>query len=325
MKVFFGLYLGVFIILMMPLTTNAQSLPDFAAEGIRIDTAPETPEPFESVTVRVDTSVSGINNATFRWFIDGEPVASANNQRSFTYTASDVGEVNTIRLEVEEPNGRTHTHTKTISPVRLDLAIEADTTVPSFYRGRAVPSPGSTVRVVALPDTGSGARPEDFSYNWKLNNQPLYGGVVAGRNIASFSAPGFSAAADLSVDVFSPAGNPVASRVVRIPVQEPRLYFYEDNPLRGTSRIAVGNTFHLSSDETDVRVEPFFMNPDLITSGNAIVQWTINGSRVENPNTEEQVLTLRRRGARGSFTIGFQARHREHILHGAQKTFTLTF
>lgn len=112
---------------------------------------PETPQAGQRFTARVEAYSYDIKRAIIAWDIDGVIQQDLNQEQQITLTAPQLGESMTVRVQVTEQNGLTHTATQTIRPSAIDIIIESDTQVPTFYRGRALPSSGSTVRLIAFP------------------------------------------------------------------------------------------------------------------------------------------------------------------------------
>ena len=316
---YLAIILGGYFLLLSP--ALAQSLG--TETNISIIANPRFPEPAELVTLSLNAYTIDTNGGSIRWFIDGTELVSATNNRSVELLAPGAGETSKVTAQIITRTGQTIPVSYTLRPLRVDLIVEAKTLTPSFYQGRALPSTDSIVRVVALPQIAN-TKPQDYSYVWRLNNKVLFGGSVRGKHIADFSMP-MGRDVVVGVDVIGPTGEVIASDSSVIPAVQPELYFYPDNPLRGISRTALPKIYNLIGAEVDVRAEPYYMD-EAIFSSNPLLEWSINGVAVDNPNDDQQTLTLQNGGGgAGSFTISFHIRNLNQLLQGIEDDFTLRF
>lgn len=303
--------------------TQAQSLVS-AGPTITLVPSPSSPSPNAPVNITVDAYTIDTTGATIIWFIDGTEQVSARNNRSLSITTGELGKQTDVTVQLKLRTGQQVSKTLTINPSRIDLVIEADTLVPAFYRGRSLPSVGSTARVVAVPADGSNRPPTSYSYLWQLNNKVLFGGPLTGTNIA-FIPTGLGNNQLLTVEVIDTVtGALVARKSIGLPLTKPEIHFYGENPLRGPNNIALNKEHILVGDEITVRAEPYYMSADIFST-QPLLEWEVNGSKIDNPSTDPQFITLRRQSGAGSATIGFHIRNLQQLIQGVEDTFTLRF
>lgn len=152
---------------------------------------------------------------------------------------------------------------------QVDILIEADTYIPSFYRGRAEPSPGNNATVVAIP-SGIDSSAGPLGYRWSINGRHL----AASGQTASFSVP---AGNNLTIQVLvTQNGKLVAEKSEVISVSVPRIVFYENNALRGIGSTAIAGEFMLVGKEASVSAEPYFFGRGSITSLQGT--WSVDGA-----------------------------------------------
>jgi hypothetical protein len=125
------------------------------------------------------------------------------------------------------------------------------------------------------------------------------------------------------VTVYDGAGRTVGSASVEVVSARPELYFYEDNPLRSTSKQAIGETFALVGDEVTVRAEPYFTASDILND-DVLLQWSLDGREIENFGSDPQAITLRGTGGSGDARVGFKLINSES-LQFLQDFFTIHF
>lgn len=116
------------------------------------------------------------------------------------------------------------------SPV--DLLFDADSYVPPFYRGRALPSAGTNMHLQALARFG-GVPDSQITYTWRRNGQVESSVSGAGRSSISLTAPTLFGTDTISVDARTADGSMYGSASVAISSIDPRATLYQDHPLFG--------------------------------------------------------------------------------------------
>lgn len=307
---------------------HAQGINLNNTQGQTLNTAaltvsPSYHEPFAVVTLSINDYSINTSGATITWLVNGSEYSEGSNQRSIDVQLGELGSKTTVQAVMQLPGGGNLSLDKTLQPVRVDMLVEADTLTPAFYQGRSLPTNGSVVRVTALPFMGTDTSPQQYSYRWKVGNQVIGGGAQFGKNNVDF-VPGFGVNEQVSVDVINSEGKTVASRSIIVPITEPELYFYEDNPLRGLQTTAISDTYIFVNDEIQIRAEPYYINSTLL-SQNPHIEWKLNNRSISNQNDNPQQITLRKEGNRGSFSLEFHIRNLEQLLQGVKEKITITF
>ncbi|MFT5037284.1 MAG: hypothetical protein ACI9VM_000863 [Candidatus Azotimanducaceae bacterium] len=282
---------------------------------------PAYPEPNTDVTASLDAYAINTTGANISWYIDGSEVVNAKNLREITFAVGDLGTPIKISAQITPKSGLPITAARTIIPTRVDIVVEADTLVPLHYKGRALPSSGSIVRVIAVPDTT--VAPSELSYTWILDNKVLFGGSLIGKNIARFEAPK-SPRVLLTLEVSDTQGTTLTRKSTFIDIVAPEIHFYEENPLRGLSQNAIVSPHLLIGDEMTLRAEPYFMDTKIFES-DPLLQWEVNNTVVQNPSNDPQNITLRSGQGTGNFSVDFHIRNLQNLLQGVEDGFMVTF
>lgn len=132
----------------------------------------------------------------------------------------------------------------------IDLIVEANTYVPYFYQGRAVPTAGNSLRLVAVVD--SAVAPTSF--RWHIGSQYL---STTGPAV-EVTFPILDSRTLVEVTALDSNNVALGRQAEYIETSQPKILFYEDNALRGTSRTAIQDGFILVGDETLLKAEPYF-------------------------------------------------------------------
>lgn len=310
---------GILLFFTLPGALRAQTL---APSGATITLSPVFPQAGESFTARAEIYEYDIARAQITWRIDGVVREEYANMQTVTLTAPEVGESLELEARLTSPVGSTSVTSATVVAHTIDLVVEGDTAVPHFYRGRALPSPGSMVRFVAVPALyradGTLIPQNDLVYKWTVDNSTVQGN----RNVLTTTMPRTGSLL-VSVTAQTRDGRVQYTTYQRIEPADPLLLFYEDNPLYGLGRAALPRSFTLLVDEISVRAVPYFISREVFS--NAKYGWELNGQGVENPNDDPQSLTLRTTGGAGATEVSFAVRNLKALQQAAEGAFTVYF
>ncbi len=309
------------ILVSIPFSTYAQ-FSQTVPEAF-IDVSPRFPDPYSEVKLTLNTATLNTTGTQITWFIDGVKRSEFKNSRTITITTGNFGGEITAVANLIFPNGAVQKIEKTISVVRADITIEADTFVSPFYKGRSLPSVGSTVRASVVPFDGSSTGVEQYSYTWRLNNKALEGGSIYGKNYVSFILP-IGRKHFLGVDVNDSKGNAVVSKTIIINTREPEVLFYEDNPLKGLSRNMVANPHIMVQDEIKIHAEPYYLSRSVVDS-NMLIEWKIDGKRVNTRQKDFGTIVLQRSLVSGVSNVEFHIRDLNNYLQGVKGSFRVQF
>ncbi len=199
--------------------------------------------------------------------------------------------------------------------INVDLIVEADTYVPSFYEGRREPSAGNPVRVIALITGG-----ETSNYSWQINGKAAMAKSET-PNILTFTAP-LAGRTLVGLSVTDSSGN-IIKKNTYVDLSPYEVVFYEDNPLRGQSQSAIQGSFNLIGTESSILVAPYFIGqtdepPELLT------EWTIDRQPLET-NAWRKVTLFRPEDTTRSYRVGFKLGHQIKLTENASGFFNLNF
>ncbi len=308
--------------LVLPLNAGAQyTVPQ--SKPLELATSPKYPRPESRVVVSIDAYAVDTNGARITWYQDGVEIESARNQRSVSVETSVIGKTTRLSATIAPLNGAAFTLRKDITPAAVDIIVEADTYVPSFYRGRAIPSVESSVKLTAIPHLGGGD-PRTFTYRWEQNGSAIAGGGVRGMQSATLVVPRYSGG-NVRVIVSNESGV-VAESSVSLDAMNPEIHFYEENPLRGLSERAIGDTgIALIGDETTVHAEPYFMKAGVAGFNAMKFAWKVNGLATQNTSADPHIITLRRAGGGGAVNVDTRIITTDAIPQFVDGRFTINF
>ncbi len=282
----------------VPQTSSAQV--PFAG-GVTLKLEPQFPGAHTPVTVSLDDYSINTAGAQILWYVDSVAQSAYTNARAMQFTTGTLGKKHVVNVRINRTNALPLSASVTIIPTEIHIILEADTYVPSFYRGRALPSVASPVRAIVLVQDGTKTAPSEYTYTWTEEGTVLLGGPIKGKNSFEFNMPQFGSKS-LSVSVLNPVGEQVGKGYVLLEATEPELRFYEESPLRGLLQREMVGPFPFIGDEMVIHGEPYFMsNP--VSESTAQFTWKIGGNKSSSNTGTPNALRLERIGARGDTLV----------------------
>lgn len=298
-------------------TANAQQV-----GGATLKFVPLFPKPEETVTVSLDAYSMDTAGAQIAWYFDNTELTTFKNARSITILAPSLGVTGRVRAVITKQGYLPLSVSENITPAQVDIILEAQTYVPQFYQGRALPSKNAPLRAIAVINDGSGRMASEYSYEWKYNQNVLLGGAVRGQQSILFPMAQFQDDY-LTVTAINAQGVSVGEASMTLVPADLDLQFYENIPLRGESRHAANNPFTLVGDETTFYAEPYFAHTDATFGGLTFI-WNISGQKVTSP-IDPHAITVRRVGVSGQNILNLSIYTTETIPQYINKALSLTF
>lgn len=304
--------------------TSAIAQTQFVSSNTKLVTNPLYPRPQSSTTVTLEAFSNDLTGAKITWYVDGTLQSTSQDARSISIFTGEAGENTTISATVTYRTGWSETVRTTISPTIIDLVIEPQTTAPDFYKGKTLPSAGSTVRLVAIPQLfvgGTQIPPENLVYTWSANGKTLFGGPQTGKSDATVVMPN-AGALTIILTVGTQDGSRKANTSQTIRSEQPRTAFYEDTSLYGLIPLSPED-FIVSKEEITVRAVPYYMS--LGSFGNAKRTWKLNGRTIDNPSGDQELITLRKNNSDAVATVSYSIEALGGSFQYANDSFKLSF
>jgi len=281
---------------------------------------PSYPEPHSSIIVGLnDYSVNAVG-AEVHWFVNGSEDTTATNSRELTLMTGALGEKQNVRAVLRRTDGTSIETSIDVVPTTVDLVLEADTYVPSFYEGRALPGRNSNLHAVAIVHDGGELPDSGYTYRWTVGQDVLFSGPVLGKTSVTFPMPLYRK--ELIVEVINPTGHIVARKSMMLEPTTPELYFYEWSPLKGLYRKEISNPFSLIGEETVVYGEPYFIQHALDNT-NADVTWRIDGAPAAPDSMAPNAIPLNRGETGGKSAVDLRVVTRDRVPQVLEKRFNI--
>ena len=271
-------------------------------DPIRFVVTPEVPGPNQNVIIEAQGVGTYLGDATITWQENGKTISTGAGIKTFAFSTGGVGAQTKIHVVVQSSTQGTIVRDFNFIPTLVNLLWEADTSVPSLYRGKALYSAGSSVKVVAFPQVVSGGSTissNNLSFQWTVDGDPVPEQSGKGHSSIVVQGSQLKNSEDMSVDVYL-GTSLVGQAGVSIPAVDPEVLLYDKDPLRGTLfDLALPTSVSLLGQEVTLQAQPYFFANDSIANGSLSYTWTLNGAETSGPDSAQGLLTLRQTGSGG--------------------------
>lgn len=246
---------------------------------------PDSPDADQSVDISLHSFFFDLPTADIKWVIDGNTVGEGTGMTDITTSTGDQGSEHDVVAIVTNTQGATASVNIALIPTSIDLLYDADSYVPPFYPGRALPSSGTTIHIQAVPNfvtpEGKMLSPDTLVYSWSQDGRVLKSSSGVGKSSIEVPAPFPHDATTVRVQAVSADGRMHGEASVRIPTVESSVDLYEDHPLFGIQYFsALGSPAQIPDTEMTFAVIPFFAPVHSSNDPSLQFDWTVNGTPV---------------------------------------------
>lgn len=281
---------SIFIIPTILLATVGFLPPSANAASFSIQLSSSSPRPNTTITAQTQTYNFDDNRANIVWQIDGKTVAQGLGVNTITLQSPDIGKAKKITAFVTTVDGDQDSQSINLTVHDVDFIVDALTYVPPGYRGRALPTLQSSVRISAIPylfKNGKKLPPESLIYDWFFDSKKDT--QASGANKTSIIAPLLDSDNHLLSLKLSDTANEITFEkgiILTAKNISPEIIFYEDNPLEGPIYAkALSGELKLAQGAISLRAEPFYFSTR--NNSNLTYTWNMNNQPTsvgEKPN-----------------------------------------
>ncbi len=298
--------------------------------AISITATPENGAPGEEILVTVNSYVINLDAVNITWFINGKKISSGIGQKSTTFTIPLNSSDTTIRATLSLSDGPTD-RTIIIRPSTMILLYEAtDAYVPPFYRGKALPSIGSDIKIIALPEIkskGAILNSKNMIYDWTRNYTNDAGSSGYGKNSLTYTNDFLEDSETIGVTVSTTDGQSSVKGSITVVPSDIQISLYKYDKLLGTLwERALINGYKINGEEVIV-AEPYFITPKEIQTPRLVWNWFINDGLVNVLGKyRRNMLPLKvESGVSGTSKLRLEIENKDNFLETAQKEITVEF
>lgn len=310
------------LIFLFCIFTHAQAQ---TGADILVDVIPPNPAPGESVTVNISSYTLDVNSSKTTWVLNGKNVLNGTGQKSYTFTAPAAGLEATLTIRV----GDIETKVVVRPNVMVVLWQADDSYVPPFYKGRALPAPDSSIKIVAMPEVkvgGAYLNPKNITYYWRkdFTNDEQASGY--GKNFFAYVSDYLDASNFIEVNAVTTDQKYSSTASINVPTFQPKVLFYKNEDGIGTRFENAVTDGHTIVDKEIIFAAPFFISPKDIRNPRLIWNWSINGGNVTTEILQKNLLPLQvQSGVSGTSTIKLDIENMDKVFQTATKEINVQF
>lgn len=303
------------------------------SSAITLSVSPQTPQPGENVNLTLSSYSLNLDTSKITWYVDGVAGAENIGQKTFTTQAKNSGESTAIRAVVEGTDGSTNEVDQEINPAGIDLILEPTGYVPPFYKGKPLFVSQGSVRLIAIPNVTENGTLVDSSnliFQWKENGTILESSSGLGQDSVIINGTVPTEDITMDVSIIDSSGTTVAETSKIISASQPKILFYEDNPLYGelfNKAITTSGYYLGQKEEVDIDAEPYFFTVATNDNSNLNYQWSMNGNSIDTTGGKINQLVLRQTTANlaGTASISLDINDLAQIFQYTSADFSVNF
>ncbi len=305
----------------LPAFAAAQfSIPGFN-DQLTLTMTPTIAGPFEHVRFSVEGLVFGGQNTDVAWTVN-EKAIEGDDTGAIVVSMGAAGEKTTVTATVGS-----QTLSSTVIPTTVDLLIDATSYVPPFFKGRPLASPGTMLRLLAIPHFGSAGStvPNDqITFTWRQSGTVVASGK--GRAAVTLPAPPLFGADTISVEARSTDGVHAGIASVRLPGIDPSATLYINHPLVGIEYYrAIESRASVPEVETTFIAVPYFAEAQRPSDAHLVYEWSVNGRAVPEAEGRMNEITINADGSSGEARLGLTLSSSLNFFMRAEQSWDIDF
>jgi len=264
---------------------------------ITLSLTPKYPAPNQNVSATLVSQAIDLDKVLISWSLNGETLLGGIGKKDFQFNVGSLGTTVNLSVSIDTTEGTSLQKNISIRPTETDMLWEApETYVPPFYKGKALPSSQSKIKVVALPSfvsSGEKIKEGNLSYIWKKDGKSQLAYSGWGKNQFIFRPSYLDPKTEIFVQVSDILGNLNSSGWIVLKTGNPKIVFYRRDPSFGTDwSQALTDGYSINPKGETVVAEPYFFSETEIDSPNLSFSWFLNGQKIETPNPKN-ILSMR--------------------------------
>jgi hypothetical protein len=298
--------------------------------SISVDVAPANPAPNENVVINLSSFAANLDSVNITWLVNGKTVISGIGKKSFSLTAGASGSNTTVLAKIALPDGEIDKSIIIRPSVMVLLWQASDSYVPPFYKGKALLTSESEIKIVAMPEIRTGAvnvNPKTLTYSWQKDYTNVGNNSGYGKNSFTFFTDYLDKSNNVSVTASTIDQRYSSQANINTIMSFPKISFYRiDNDLGTIWEKALGDGYRISGDEI-VMAEPYFITPKELFVPDLTFRWFINDIAVSiNNGFQKNVMPLRvQTGVAGTSKLKAEIENTANLSGGATKEISVQF
>ncbi len=304
--------LSIISISFFPIILSAQT------QDLYIKSNPINPSPNQKVVLTIESNSTNLDSATITWSTNDKTIDSGIGKKSIEINAPDSGVTGVIRATVFGVNIAQTSASITLRPGSIDVIWESlDSYTPPFYKGKALPSSNSSIRLTAIPNQSA---PNTMNYLWTKDSTVLGSLSGPGKNSITIKNSEFINRENISVS--GSTNNFSGESSVSINIERPSLVFYQKRDGFVDYNNGFIDNFSMNNIGLILKIEPFFFSLNN-KAVNDLVFEIKNGDNNITNFTIPSEISLSPISQVGVFPILVKIFHPEFIYQQVSKTLNI--
>lgn len=254
-----------------------------------INATPEAPRPGEDVLLSLRSFQFDAKSAEITWFSNGKRIAGGRGVTEASIRAGSGSSPLEIRATVSTSDGRRGERIRYISSSDISFYWWTDTYVPSWYRGKALPSPGATILIQARPNVPASIA-ESLTYTWLVSGEVIREASGKNKTVFPYTLPDNGRRPDEIKVIVQNAQQTISQEATFIiPASKYQINLYEIKPLEGADTARTVESMRKSAGGAfDLIAEPYFIPRSRLRNLN--YHWNLDGAEISNKTIREPWL-----------------------------------
>ena len=294
-----------------------------------ISISPAEPRARQTVEVVLKSFSININTSYISWILNGKRVKEGRGASTYSFETGALGTESSVRVIVNTEAGIRIEQSFQIQPAEVDLIWEAFTYVPAFYKGKALATSKSRIKITAIPHfiIKGGARitSDNIIYTWRKDRRVLGSFSGTGKQSIIIDGPRLFENIRVGVSVSSLGEEYSARGEIVIQGEDPQILFYEKHPTEGIRYgHALSPEFTLSQEEIVIRAEPYFFSSEDLRGSRTSFEWKLNNTLIRSASRVNEVV-LRQEDLGGTAQLSLRIENIAKILQEARASIFIRF
>ncbi|MCE9549257.1 hypothetical protein K8Q98_02550 [Candidatus Nomurabacteria bacterium] len=300
-----------------------------SSSDIEADIIPANYTPGESIEIRLSSFATNLDSVLITWYVNGKNTSSGVGKKSLLTTAGAAGSETNVAAIIALAEGNI-TKNILIKPTVTVLLWQAnDSYVPPFYKGKALPTRDSEIKVVAMPEIkvgGTMVDPKTMTYNWKKDYSNETESSGYGKNFFTYINDYLENSNNIDVTALTVNQQYSSNANIDISNIEPELIFYIKSPDTGVAwETAITNGYTVKNGESIVAA-PYFISPKDIRRPEFAFNWSINDNPVTLQSFVKNFIPLKvEEGTSGTSKLRLDIENNSKIFQTISKEIELNF
>lgn len=300
-----------------------------SSSSILVNVVPPNPAPYEDTNITLNSYSNDLDSVLITWSVNNKSALSGIGKKSFSLKAPVAGLEAVVLAIISLPEGEVETKI-IIRPAVMTLLFQAnDSYVPPFYKGKALPTPDSEIKVVAMPEVRSGSvlvDPKNMTYSWKKDYSNDAEGSGYGKNFFIYTNDYLEDSNNIRVTASTVDQKYSNEANITINAVQPKILFYKnDNTIGTVWERALASSHRIQSSDILVAI-PYFISPKEIQNPRLIWNWFINDNMVNVSGFKKNFMPLQvQEGTSGTSRLKLVIENMDKIFQTAGKEINIEF